>query len=248
MAIAEDMKKLTENIIFSNDVRVKALGDLVADTHETLRGFATDRKKMAVEQAKDLAGFVKGLVKDVGDMLKRFQKEHRDMSSALSKSLSDFVMDLAKDVGSMMKNIQKMHKEMAENLKKNLEKGETERLKDFQKMMSDIQKGIKEIETFVANKLKEFNNDHADMSEALKKELNGYVMGIVKETRGFLKECGSEMSQARKAWQGMSATMAKARKSGFKIDAGKKVTTVGHGNKRNARKSKSSRQKVGVGV
>jgi len=230
MAIAEDMKKLTEDIIFSNDVRVKALGDLVADTHETLRGFATDRKKMAVEQAKDLAGFVNGLSKEVQSFLGKFQKDHQQMSKEQAKSLADFVNSITKDVGSMLSGFEKDRGKMSKELK------------------DKLAKEVKEIELYVAKKLKEFNNDHADMSEALKKELNGYVMGIVKETRGFLKECGSEMSQARKAWQGMSATMAKARKAGFKIDAGKKVTTVGQGKKRNARKSKSSRQKVGVGV
>jgi hypothetical protein len=49
MVMAKDMKKLTENIIISNDVRVKAMGDLVADTHETLKGFSMDRKKMGVQ-------------------------------------------------------------------------------------------------------------------------------------------------------------------------------------------------------
>jgi len=257
MGIAEDMKKLAENIITSHDVRVKALGTLVADTHKTLKGFERDRKKMATEQAKDLAGFVKGLTKNVEEMLKMFGRDHKQMSKEQAKSLSDFVMDLTKNVGNMVKNIQKAHKEMASELEANLEKGETERLKDFKKMMADIQKAIKEIETFVANKLKEFDEAHADMSAELKKELNSYVMGIVKETQKLLKEYSSDMAQAKKAWNGMSATMAKARKAGFpmpKIDAGEKVSTVkqatrkAQGKKKTSTKSKSSRQKVAVGV
>ncbi len=236
MTIAEDMKKLTENIIISNDVRVKTLGTLVADTHKTLKGFERDREKMAGEQAKSLGDFVKGLTKNVEDMLKRFQKEH---------------------------------KAVADELRAGLEKGETERLKDFQKMMSDIQKAIKEIETFVANKLKEFDAAHADMSEELKKELSSYVMGIVKETQKLLKEYSSEMAQAKKTWKGMSATMAKARKAGFlmpEIDAGEKVRTVkqatrlgggspsrsgtrkAQGKKKTSTKSKGSRQKAHAGV
>jgi gas vesicle protein len=237
MTIAEDMKKLTENIIISNDVRVKALGDLVADTHKTLRGFATDRKKMAAEQAKSLADFVKELSKNVQSFLGKFQKDHQQMSKEQAKSLADFVNSITKDVGSMLSGFEKDRGKMSKELK------------------DKLAKEVKEIETYVAKKLKEFNNDHADMSEALKKELNGYVMGIVKETRMFLKECGSEMSQARKAWQGMSATMAKSRKAGFPmhgIDAGEKVTTVGRaisrGKKRTAKKSESSRQEVGAGV
>jgi len=204
MAIAEDMKKLTENIIISNDVRVKALGDLVADTHETLKGFSMDRKKMGVQQAKNLADFVNSLTKDVGSMLSGFEKDRGKMSKELKDKLA---------------------------------------------------KEVKEIETYVANKLKEFNKDHADMSEELKKDLAKYVEGIVKETRGFLKECGSNMAQARKAWQSMSATMAKARKAGFPmhgIDAGERVRTVkqathkAQGKKRSTQKSSS--RKIAVGV
>ena len=233
--IAEDMKKLTEDIMASHDVRVKALGALVADTHETLRGFATDRKKMAVELRAELAKGEQGRLKDF-----------KAMMSDIEKTLAD----LTKNVSNTIKGFQKDHKAMAGELEAGLENGETGRLKDFKSMMADIQKSIKEIETYVANKLKEFNKDHADMSEELKKELNGYVMG-------FLKECGSNMAQARKAWQSMSATMAKARKAGFpmpKIDAGEKVTTVkqatrkAQGQKKTSPKSKAGRQKVGVGV
>jgi len=229
MAIAEDMKKLAENIITSHDVRLKALGTLVTDTHKTLKGFERDRKKMAVEQAKDLADFVKGLAKNVENMLKGFEKNHKQMSKEQAKSLNDFVMNLTEDVGSMLDGFQKARNEMSEELKDRLAKE------------------VKEIETYVANKLKEFNKAHTDMSEELKKELNSYVMGIVKETRGFLKECGSGMAQARKAWQSMSATMAKTRKVGFispEIYAGEKVSTVKQATRKaQGKKRSTSKQK-----
>lgn len=239
MTIAEDMKKLTENIMTSHDVRVKALGTLVTDTHKTLKGFERDRKKMAVEQAKDLADFVKGLAKNVEDMLKMFERDHKQMSKEQAKGLSDFVVNLTEEIGSMLDSFQKSRNEMSEELKDRLAKE------------------VKEIETHVANKLKEFNKDHADMSEELKKDLAKYVEGIVKETQKLLKEYSSDMAQAKKAWNGMSATMAKARRAGFimpKIDAGEKVTTVkqatrkAQGKKRNTQKNKSSEQEVGAGV
>ena len=239
MAIADDMKKMTENIIFSNDVRLKAVGGLVADTHQMLKGFHTEHKEMSAALRAELAKGEQNRLKDF-----------KTMMSDIEKTLAD----LTKGVSNMIKGFQKDHKTMADELEAGLEQGETQRLKDFQKMMSDIQKGIKEIETFVANKLKEFNKEHADMSEELKKDLAKYVEGIVKETRMFLKECGSDMAQARKAWQGMSATMAKARKAGFKIDAGEKVATVkqatrkAQGKKKTAAKGKSNKQKAKVGV
>jgi gas vesicle protein len=236
MTIAEDMNKLTENIIISNDVRVKALGELVADTHKTLKGFAGDRKKMAAEQAKDLANFVNGLSKNVQSFLGNFQKDHHQMSKEQAKSLNDFVVNLTDDVESMLDGFQKARNEMSEELKDRLAKE------------------VKEIETYVANKLKEFDNAHADMSEELKKDLDKYVGGIVSETRKFLKECGSDMAQAKKAWKNMSATLAKARKGGVmpRIESGEKVSTVGQaiGKGKGAKRAgkKSSRQTVDVGI
>ena len=163
MGIADSMKEITEDIITSYDVRVKAVGDLAADTRKTLKG------------------------------------------------------------------IQKAHKEMADDLKESLGKGETDRLKSFKSMMGNIQKGIKDIESYVANKLKEFSDAHADMSEELKKDLAKYVSGIVSDTKKLLSEYSSDMKKAANAWQGMSKTLARARKGGAaapKVEAKVKVRPV----------------------
>ena len=164
MEIAESMRNTAENIIGSYNVRVKGLGGLVVDTQKTLKGFASDRKKMAREQAETL------------------------------------------------------------------EKGETDRLKSFKVMMGGIQKDIKDIETYVINKLKEFSDAHADMreeqAETLKKgetdRLKSFKVmmeGIRKDIKDIetyvkklLGEYSSDMKKAANAWQGMSKTMARARK------------------------------------
>ncbi|MEW6002860.1 MAG: hypothetical protein AB1638_09480 [Nitrospirota bacterium] len=229
MGIADDMKRITENIVTSHDVRVKALDNLVADTRKTLKGFASDRKKMSKEQAKNLADFVEDLSKSVEDMLKGFQKSHKQMSVEQAKSLADFVADLTKNVGNMMKGIQKAHKEMADELKESLEKGETDRLKSFKSMMGNIRKGIKDIESYVANKLKEFSDAHAEMSEELKKDLAKYVSGIVSGTKKLLSKYSSDMKKAANAWQGMSETLSRARKGRAvvpKLEAKVKVRPV----------------------
>jgi len=131
MGIADDVKKLGEDIVASYDTRVKAIGALVKDTHKMLNNFTSDRMNMSVKQANALASFVTALTKKVNSMLNGFQKEHKEMSIGLSKSLSDFVNGLVKNVGNMMKHIQKDHKEMSDALSESLEKGETNRLKDF---------------------------------------------------------------------------------------------------------------------
>ncbi len=231
IAIAEDMKKLTENIIISNDVRLKAVGELVADTHKTLKGFSMDRKKMADQQTRDLANFMNGLSKNVQGMLKsarnmvqQFHKDNTQMSREQAKNLADFVNNLVSSVGSMLDSFQKEHKRMSKELKNKLNR----EIKDIQ----------------------------------------AEVERILGEADNLVGEFNTGMAQAKKAWKGMSATLAKLRKSGVmpRIEAGKKVTTVkqatrlgggspsrsgtrkAQGKKKTSTKSKSSRQKAGAGV
>ncbi|MFH1415700.1 MAG: hypothetical protein ABIH89_06415 [Elusimicrobiota bacterium] len=228
MVVANEMKKVTEDIVGSFNERVKAIGDLTVDTQETLKKFKLDRKKMSKEQADDLAAFVDGLSKNVQNFLKEFQTEHKQMSIELTKDLGNFVGNMTDEVGNMIKSFQKEHKEMADFLKKGLAKGEVDRLKDFKDMMGSINESIKNIECDVSQKLKEFNEEHSDMSDALRKSLGKYVGGIVSDVKGFLGECDLDMKKAKEAWQGMSSVLNKARKEGVvpKIDAGKKTSEI----------------------
>jgi len=225
-------------------MRVKAVGDLVVDTHKTLKGFTQDRKKMGEDQAKDLAVFVKALTTNVGDMLKGFQKEHMSMSEEQAKALSNFVQDLTKDVGGMMKFIATAHKDMAKNLKSTLGKGEADRIKDFKAMIGNIQKSIKDIETYVAEKLKEFQDAHAEMSEQQKKDLAQYVNGIANEVKKLLGDYRDDVRNASSAWKEMASSLARSRKGGVmpRIEAGEKIATVEEAIEKKPKKKKGKKK------
>jgi phenylalanyl-tRNA synthetase alpha subunit len=101
MGIADDMMKITEDIATSYDVRVKALGDLVADTRKTLKGFASERKKMSKEQAKALSDFVSDLDRNVRDLLNEYSSDMKKARAAwkgMSKTLKK-----AREAGVMVK-------------------------------------------------------------------------------------------------------------------------------------------------
>jgi ABC-type transporter Mla subunit MlaD len=164
IAIAEDMKKLTENIIISNDVRLKAVGELVSETHKTLKGFAGDRKKMAAEQAKDLADFVNGLSKNVQSLLKKaqnmvdeFHKSNRQMSREQAKNLADFVNKLTSEVGSMLGSFEKDREKMSKELKDKLAKE-----------IKDIQTEVKRILNEADKLIGEYSSDMAHARKAWK--------------------------------------------------------------------------------
>ena len=164
ITIAEDMKQLTENILASSGVRLKAVGDLVTDTHKTLKDFTTDRKKMAGQQAKDLAGFVNGLAKDVQGLLKsaqgmvlQFHKNHGQMSKEQAKNLADYVNDLITGVGSMLDGFQENHAQMTKELKDKLSK----EIKDIQ---TEVERILGEADELVG----EFHSDMAGAKKAWK--------------------------------------------------------------------------------
>jgi gas vesicle protein len=229
MGIAEDIKNLGEDIVTSYDMRVKAIGVLVKDTHNMLKGFQTEHKEMSDKLKADLA-------KGEEDRLKNFK--------AMMAEIQKFVSDIAEEVSAMIKRFQEEHKAMANEQRKNLEKGEGDRLKAFNSMIAKIQEGIKEIETYVKNKLKEFSDAHADMSEELKKALAKYVDDMVKATKKLMgdiqkrqEERNAEVADLLEAfktereemaanWQALTATMAKKRGIMPKVEAEVKVRPV----------------------
>ncbi len=243
MGISNDMKKLREDIVAANDVRVKAIGVLVKDTHKMLKGFQAEHKEMATNLRGELAKGEEKRLKDFWVMMANIQK---------------FVSDVDKEVSTMIERFQKEHKAMADKLKENavelrenIEKGEADRLKTFNDMMGNIHQDINQIETYVANKLKEFSDTHAGMSEELKKKLANYVADMVKATKklmgdiqkrqkertaevadlnaevaNLLETFKTEREKMAANWQALTVTMAKKRGIKPKVEAEVKVRPV----------------------
>jgi len=243
MGISNDMKKLREDIVADYDVRVKAIGVLVKDTHKMLKGFQAEHKEMATNLRGELAKGEEKRLKGEEQRLKDFQ--------VTMANIQKFVSDLGKEVSAMIERFQKEHKAMADELKENLEKGEVDRLKTFNDMMGNIHQDINQIETYVANKLKEFSDAHAGMSEELKKMLAQYVADMVKATKNLMgdiqkrqKERTAEIADLNAEvadlldafkterekmaanWQALTATMAKKRGIKPKVEAEVKVRPV----------------------
>jgi len=136
MGIADGMRGIADNIVSSYGTRVKALGQIVSDVHDTLgnaqktvKGFASDRKKMSAEQARFLGGFVGDLSKTVGSLLGGFREEQKEvagdirtMAENLRKSLRKTTKDLESSVEARMKEFSAAHASMSEEQKKDLAK------------------------------------------------------------------------------------------------------------------------------
>jgi len=245
MGIADDIKALGEDIVASYDGRIKAIGVLVKDTHNMLKGFHIEHEEMSDKLKADLA---KGEKDRLGDF------------KVMMASIGKFVSDITKEVVNMIKRFQKEHKEMADALAESLKSGEVDRLKAFKPMMAAIRKEIKEIETYVAKKLKEFDEAHAQMSEELKKMLAKYVDDMVKATKKLMsdiqarqKERNTEVADLLEAymterekmaanWEALVVTMAKKREGKPVISAGTEVKTVEEAVKKPKKKGKKGKK------
>lgn len=118
MGIAEGMKSMTEDIIASYDMRIKAQDDLVTNTRKTLKRFAQERKKTSEEQTKDLVNFVGNLSKGVGNMLKGFQNDRITMSERLKNRLAKERKEIKPYVKEMVSSVRNLLGEYRSDIRK----------------------------------------------------------------------------------------------------------------------------------
>jgi len=147
MGIADDIKNLGEDIAGSYDMRVKAIGVLVKDTHKMLKGFRREHKEMAgnlkggLEQGEadrlkafksmmaDIQEGVREIETYVENKLKEFSDAHAEMSGELKKELAKYVDDMVKATKRLMRDIQARQKERNAEVADLLEAFKTEREK-----------------------------------------------------------------------------------------------------------------------
>ena len=240
MGIASDIKTLGEDIVASYDTRVKAIGTLVKDTHQMLKGFQTEHKEMSEKLRADLAKGEEDRLKDFKAMIAEIKKFVKDIvvdgTAKLMKQIQREQKARNEAVAALLEKFVKDHAAMARELKKSLKEGETARLEDFEKMMKAIQK-------YVADVVKE-TKKLMDAIRARQDERN-------KEVLDTLEAFKAEREKMAANWQDLVAKMAKKRGGGPVVSAGAKVETVeeavkkpakGKGKKRGRKKGKGKKK------
>ncbi len=149
MGIASDIKTLGEDIVASYDSRVKAIGTLVKDTHQMLKGFDAEHKEMADKLEADLAKGEEDRIKDFKPMMAGIQKEIKEIETYVAKKLKEF---------------HGAHADMSEELKKELAKYVDDMVKATKKLMADIQARQKERNTEVADLLEAYKTEREKMA------------------------------------------------------------------------------------
>jgi len=115
MNIADGMKTITEDIVETHQVRVKALGNLVkevsqslADARRMIESDAVARKAMSKEQAAELARFAGDLATGVGTQLKGFQRELELIGKDRVLSAKELKGRLRKEANNLGHSVNKM--------------------------------------------------------------------------------------------------------------------------------------------
>lgn len=196
MGIATDMRRLSEDIVASYDMRVKVVGGLVKDTHNMLKGFQAGHKEMATRLRASLEKGEAERLKAFNPMMSEIKRCIAEGSAKLKEEIQKEQKDRNKIVADLLGRFAKSHETMANTLKESLEKGETDRLKDFKAMMGGIQRYIQDATNETKGVIK--------IIQARQDERN-------KEVLAFLEEFKSERERMAAHWQKLSETMYKRR-------------------------------------
>jgi hypothetical protein len=188
MGIAGDIEKLGEDIVSSYDSRIKAIGTLVRDTHQMLKGFDAEHKEMSEKLSAELAKGEEDRIKEAAALLKKIQEEHKAMADEIKDTLERFDAE---------------HKEMSEKLSADLAKGETERLKGETERLKEFKSLKAEIEKYVDDVVKTTKR-LMDEIRKRQKERNAQVADL-------LEAYNTERERMAANWQAMTATMAERR-------------------------------------
>ena len=163
MGIADEMKILTEDIVASYGLREKTIRDIEKDTHDMLKGFQSEHKKMAADLRKTLTEGEADRIKETGSMMNQIRGEQKDRNKAVAELLDKFAKD---------------HEAMATELRKTLTEGEADRIKETGSMMNQFQAEDKDRiaegkdrNKAVAELLDKFAKDHEAMAADLRKTL-----------------------------------------------------------------------------
>jgi len=90
MGIADDTKKLREDIVASYDLRVKSIGELTKDTQNMLKGFQGEQKDMAAELRSTLEKGEADRLKASESLKNEIQAEQENRNKAVADLLEEF--------------------------------------------------------------------------------------------------------------------------------------------------------------
>ena len=214
MGIAEDMKRIAEEIVSSYQSRISTVAMIIDNTHQLLEDFKNKRNEMSNHLKETLAKEESLRKKDFDNMMKDILS-HQD--------------EREKEVKELLKTFFEEQKEIAQAIKRNLADGEKVKISDFKNSLKDIQARQKARENEVSVMLKEFQTEYKEMAESLRslldkreairisefkvtlKNIRSRQIERAKEVRTRLDEFRKERQDGLLEWNRLTAVMAEKR-------------------------------------
>ena len=214
MGIAEDMKRVAEEIVSSYQSRISTVAMIIDNTHQLLEDFKNKRNEMSNHLKETLARQESLRKKDFDNMMKDILS-HQD--------------EREKQVRDLLKTFFEEQKEIAQVIKRNLAEGEKVRISDFKKMLENIKARQKTRENEASVMLKEFQTEYKEMAESLRslldkreairinefkemlKDIRSRQIERAKEVRTRLDEFRKERQDMASGWNRLTAVMAEKR-------------------------------------
>jgi len=183
MGIADEMKRVAQEIASSYESRISEVGIIIDNTHRVLEDFKTKRNEMSTELKETLAREGSLRKKDFDNMMKDILSRQDEREKQVRGLLTTFLEE---------------QKEMAQTIKKNLSEGEKVRIDDFKKMLQDIQARQRARENEVSMMLKEFQKEYKEMAESLHSLLHKGEAIRIKDFKEMLKNIKSRQIEREK--------------------------------------------------
>jgi len=187
MAIAEDMKKIAEDVISSYETRLQSIGAIFDATHQLLEGFQSsfleaqqEREQINGELRENLARNESLRRKDFDNMIKSVLSAQDERRAEVKNNLNTYVNEQKEMARSLSANLA--------GIKGSLAKGDGRRVKEFQAYMQETLTRQEERKNEVAASLNEFQKYQRKTAETLKAlAAKGRALRI-KDLKSMLKE------------------------------------------------------------
>ena len=201
MGIAEDMKRIAEEIVSSYQSRISTVAMIIDNTHQLLEDYKNKRNEISNHLKETLARQESLRKKDFDYMMKDILS-HQD--------------EREKQVRDLLKTFFEEQKEIAQVIKRNLAEGEEKvRISGFKKMLEDIQARQKARENEVSVMLKEFQTEYKEMAESLRSLLDKREAIRIKEFKAMLKDIRSRQIERAKEVRARLDEFRKERQDGL---------------------------------
>ncbi len=215
--LADDMKRIAEDVTASYEARLSFVSNLVSDTSEMIGKFREDHSEMSKSLRNKLQMDSKNLKTTVGEFIsdthhknEQLRKETLQMLSthedtrlsearAVKESLRQFVNQVSEDIENLLTNFAEVRKQMASDQKKSLNdftnqlvKETTDMLKNFSEAHSQMASALKEMlssDNFSRKvEVAEFIKDITKSHQAMAKDLNNFLTGSENDRKSQFTE------------------------------------------------------------